>query len=123
VPIIGFAWAAIICIPFWLIVIILVKFGLIYLSAIVVVAIFFWGLFFFLLRGFTKETEIRFPCYELRNISELDWQKVSEIRAMEILADYFDPVYPALSNLLLGKEIVVTNKVLRLPSSSISACI
>jgi hypothetical protein len=122
-PIIGFAWAAIICIPFWLIVIMLVKFGLVSLSAIVVVGISFLGLFFLLLRSFTKETEIQFPCYELRNISELNWQKVSEIRAMEIIADYFDPVYPALSDLLLGKEIVVPNKVLRLPSSSISACI
>jgi hypothetical protein len=122
-PIIGLAWAIMICIPFWLIVIMLVKIEVVSLSTIVLVAIAFLGLPFLLLRDSNKEAEIKFPYYEIRNISELDWQKVSEIRAMKILVDYFDPVNPALSDLLLGKEIVVSNKVLRLSSPSISACI
>ena len=121
-PFIGFVWATIICIPFWLIVILLVKIGLVSLSTIVLSVLAFWGLFLFLLRNSTQEAKIKFPCYELRSISELDWQKVSEIRAMKIIVDYFDPVTPALSDLLLGKEIVVSNKIIRLLSPSSSAC-
>jgi hypothetical protein len=121
-PFTGFVWATIICIPFWLIVILLVKIGLFSFNAIVLVILAYLGLFLFLSQESTREAKIKFPCYELRNISELDWQKVSEIRAMEILVDYFDPVTPVLSDLLLGKEIVVSNRVLRLPSPSISAC-
>lgn len=122
-PFTGFVWGTIICIPFWLIVILLIRIGLVSFNTIVLVVLAYLGLFLFLTRKSTREAKIEFPCYELRNTSELDWQNVSEIRAMEILADYFDPVNPALSDLLLGKEIVVSNKVLRLPSSSISACI
>ena len=51
--------------------------------------------------------------YQARHPNEDDWKDVSEGAAMEIISDYFNPVVPALKDLLLGKEVSTTDTIIR----------
>lgn len=53
------------------------------------------------------------PCYEARCIGEFEWHKISEKTVMEKLVDCFDPVYPVISRILRGEEIIVSKEVYR----------
>ena len=112
----GIVLAMIICIPFWLLVILFVKTGLINLSTLIISVLSLLGLFFFLSLHSTHRAKIKFPCYEVRHIGDPEWHKISEIKTMKILADYFDPITPALSKILTGEEIIISNQVYRLRS-------
>ena len=121
-PLTGFIWATIICIPFWLIVILPVATGIVSLNTIIILVLPILGLPLFLLMCYKQETKFLFPCYAVKHIGESKWHTVSEIRAMEILVDHFDSITPTLSKLLMGEEILVSNQVVRLQSSNRHAC-
>ena len=115
-PFSGIVWAMIICIPFWLFVILLVKTGLINLSTLIISVLALLGLLFILFLRYTHHTNIKFPCYEVRNIGDLEWHEISEIKTMKILVEYFYPVTPVLSRLLKGEEIIASDQIYRLNS-------
>jgi predicted PurR-regulated permease PerM len=112
----GIIWATIFCIPFWLIVIFFVKIGLVTLSTIILVVLALVGLilFLFLTDPQITITTFRFPIYELRYVGDHVWHIVSEKEVMERLVDAFDPITPAISRILMGEEIIVSNEIYRL---------
>jgi hypothetical protein len=111
-PFFGIMWATIICVPFWLIVI---KIGLAF-STIIFIDLALVGVGLLLLLPLTSKqiTTIRFPSYEFKYIGDRVWQIVSEKKAMERLVDGFDAVTPAISRILKGEEIIVSNEIYRL---------
>ena len=54
------------------------------------------------------------PKYEVRYVDGERWEDVSEKKFMEILVDIFDPVYPIMTDVLRGKEIITPSGVYRL---------
>ena len=54
------------------------------------------------------------PKYEVRYVDGERWEDVSEKKFMEILVDIFDPVYPIMTDVLRGKEIITPSGIYRL---------
>ena len=110
----GFIWGMIICIPFWLIVILLVKSGIIAAETIIFAGLALLGMFLFLPSSLnTKINFPGYPGYEVRHIDEHEWHNISEKKVMEILADSFDPLSPTISRMLMGEEIIVSQEIYR----------
>ena len=57
--------------------------------------------------------EFELTCYEVRQIDEDEWHKISEKTVMERLVDSFDPVTPVLSKILRGEEIILSHEIYR----------
>ena len=55
-----------------------------------------------------NSTEIIFklPQFEIKNLSDHDWIRVSEKDFLLKLVDNFEPLTPVLSELIQGKEII-----------------
>ena len=53
-------------------------------------------------------TEILFklPQFEIKNLSDHEWIRVSEKDFLLKLVDTFEPITPVLSDLIQGKEII-----------------
>jgi len=109
----GSIWGMIICIPFWLIVILLVKSGIIAAETIIFAGLALLGMFLFFILPSSLNTKISFPGYEVRHIDEHEWHNISEKKVMEILADRFDPLTPTISSMLMGEEIIVSQEIYR----------
>ena len=109
----GPIWGLIISLPFWLIVILLVKSGIIGIETVISIDLALLGMFLFLLPASSQNTQIRFPGYEVRHIGENEWHNIPEKKVMEKLVDRFDPLTPAISRMLMGEEIVVSQVIYR----------
>jgi hypothetical protein len=111
----AFIWITTISVPLWLILILLVKKGLVAFSTIILVNLTLVGALFLILRlSSARDITIEFPYYEFKHIGDDVWHIVSEKKAMERLVDGFDPVTPAISRILKGEEIIVSNEIYRL---------
>jgi hypothetical protein len=51
--------------------------------------------------------------YQIKKSSSEKWEDVSERTVMETLADHFYPLYPILSQMLEGKEIITPHESYR----------
>ena len=51
--------------------------------------------------------------YEVRNVSENEWQKTSEISVLEKLTENFDAVTPVIMKMMSGEEIRTSHEVYR----------
>jgi hypothetical protein len=74
-----------------------------------------WGLLLFLIFPSRQNIQNRFPCYEVRQIGEHAWYKISEKKVMERLVGSFDPVTPIISRMLKGDEIIISQEIYRVP--------
>jgi hypothetical protein len=54
------------------------------------------------------------PKYEVRKVDGGRWEEVSEEKIMGILVDIFDQVYPILTDILQGKEVITPFGIYRL---------
>lgn len=54
--------------------------------------------------------------FEVKKLGEKKWQEVPEKIALEKLADFFDQVTPAISQMLKGNEIVTSFEIYRIRS-------
>jgi hypothetical protein len=51
--------------------------------------------------------------YQIKKSNSDEWEEVSERTVMETLADHFNPLYPILSQMLQGKEIIAKHEIYR----------
>jgi hypothetical protein len=51
--------------------------------------------------------------YEVRNVSENEWQKTSEKSVLEKLVENFDAVTPVIMKMMNGEEIILSHEVYR----------
>ena len=54
-----------------------------------------------------------FMQYEAKQFDEDDWKDVSESFAMGIISEFFNPVVPAIINLLHGEEVLTPRTIIR----------
>ena len=54
------------------------------------------------------------PKYEVRYVDGERWEDVSEIKFLEILVDIFDQIYPIMTDILHGKEVITPYGVYRM---------
>ena len=62
----------------------------------------------------TTKMIFKLPQFEIKNISENDWEKVSERDFLEKLLDSFKLITPVLSQMFHGKEIITHNCIFRI---------
>ena len=54
------------------------------------------------------------PKYEVRYVDGGRWEDVSEKKFLEILVDIFDQIYPIMTDILHGKEVITPYGIYRL---------
>jgi len=109
----GIVWGAIICLPFWLLIILLIKLKMFVIVLIIFAGLAFLGLALLLTRNSHQNIHVRFPAYEFRHFGDRGWYKISEKAVMERLAESFDPVSPILSRIIRGEEIIISEEIYR----------
>jgi hypothetical protein len=109
----GVLWGTIICIPFWLLIILLIKLKMIGIVLIIFAGLALPWLSLILTRNSDQNIPVRFPAYELRHFGDRRWYKISEKTVMERLAESFNPVSPILSRLIQGEEIIISEEIYR----------
>ena len=62
----------------------------------------------------STEMIFRLPKFEIKNLNENDWNKVSEKDFLLKLVDTFELITPVLSDLLKGKEIITNYCIYRI---------
>ena len=58
--------------------------------------------------------QFKISCFEVKKLGDNKWQEVPEKIALEKLADFFDLVTPAISEMLRGHEIVTPREIYRI---------
>ena len=58
--------------------------------------------------------QFKISCFEVKKLGENKWQEVPERIFLEKLADFFDLVTPAISEMLKGNEIVTPREIYRI---------
>jgi hypothetical protein len=58
--------------------------------------------------------KFKLTCFEVKRLGENSWQEVPEKMFLEKLVDYFDPVTPAISEMLRGGEIATPREIYRI---------
>ena len=112
-PFSGVVWGTIICLPFWLLIILLIKLKMIGVVLIIFTNLALLGLSLILTRHSHQNSHVRFPAYEVRHICDRSWHKVSEKTVMERLVESFDPVSPILARMIRGEEIIISEEIYR----------
>jgi len=76
-------------------------------------SIFLWNLFQEISRG-SSEMIFNLPKFEIKNISENDWNRFSEKDFLLKLENTFELISPVLSDLFQGKEIITNSCIYRI---------
>jgi len=58
--------------------------------------------------------KFKLTCFEVKRLGEDSWQEVPEKMFLEKLVDFFDPVTPAITEMLQGGEIVTPREIYRI---------
>ena len=66
--------------------------------------------------GSMDSTEMIFnlPVFEIKNLNENDWNRVTEKDFLLKLVDTFELITPVLSDLIQGKEIITNYRIYRI---------
>ena len=62
----------------------------------------------------SPEIIFKFPEFEIKNLNEDDWNRISEKDFLLKLVDTFELITPVLADLLQGKEIVTNLCIYRI---------
>ncbi len=63
---------------------------------------------------YSTEMIFKLPLFEIKNLNENDWNRVSEKDFLLKLVDTFELITPILSDLIQGKEIITNYRNYRI---------
>ena len=61
-----------------------------------------------------NEMIFKLPQFEIRDLSEKEWKKVSEREFLLKLVDSFYPITPVLRDMFKGKDLITHNRIYRI---------
>jgi hypothetical protein len=64
----------------------------------------------------SKEMIFNLPLFEIKELSDKDWKKVSEKHFLTKLVDNFNLISPVLREMFQGKEFITRNCIYRIQS-------
>jgi len=62
----------------------------------------------------STEMIFNLPVFEIKNLNENDWNRVTEKDFLLKLVDTFELITPVLSDLIQGKEIITNYRIYRI---------